>query len=253
MTVKLFGMTCGWVTMPEKQVIETGGEGTVTAPVPCFLIRHPNGLALFDTGCSRAVIGNSEAYLGKLAKYQTVHMQEGEDVTSRLREHGIGPGDIRYVINSHLHYDHAGCNADFPDAEVIVQAKEWDVAVTHFKPDRGYMRGDYDTGQKVKLIEGRHDVFGDGKVICEPSPGHTLGHQSLRLHLAEGDIWLAADTCYLRESVRTGALSGVVADRALAEASLAQLAELEAEGVRVIYGHDPGEWAKVPQLPDAIV
>ena len=61
---------------------------------------------------------------------------------------------------------------------------------------------DFDLGHKLRLIDGEHDVFGDGSVICLPTYGHTPGHQSLRVRLGSGEIVLAADACYFCQTLR---------------------------------------------------
>jgi hypothetical protein len=60
----------------------------------------------------------------------------------------------------------------------------------------GYNSRDFDLGHNLRLVDGEHDVFGDGSVVCLPTPGHTAGHQSLRVRLDSGDVVLAADACY---------------------------------------------------------
>ncbi len=65
---------------------------------------------------------------------------------------------MAFLVNSHLHYDHSGGNAQLPNAEVIVQRREWEHACSRPDDDAGYRRVDFDTGQNVRLIAGEHDV-----------------------------------------------------------------------------------------------
>jgi hypothetical protein len=82
---------------------------------------------------------------------------------------------------------------------------------------------DFDLGHDVLAVSGEHDLFGDGRVVCLPTYGHTPGHQSLRVRLDGGDVILAADACYLRRSLDALHLPAVVHDR---EAMLASLRRL---------------------------
>ena len=163
---------------------------------------------------------------------------------------GRDPTRIDILINSHFHFDHVGGNALVPNATMLVQRREWeagmcpDIAALH-----GYNRRDFDLGHKRLLIDGEHDVFGDGSAVCLPTYGHTPGHQSLRLQLDGGEVVLAADSCYFCRTLRERRLPPRAHDREAMQASLDRLAALEAGGARIFYGHDPEFWQTVPQAP----
>jgi glyoxylase-like metal-dependent hydrolase (beta-lactamase superfamily II) len=177
----------------------------------------------------------------------------GEEISARLMAISCDPAKIDLLINSHFHFDHVGGNGLVPNATMLVQRSEWeaamerDIAVPH-----GFNRRDFDLGHKRLLIEGEHDVFGDGTVVCLPTHGHTPGHQSLRVRLDSGGIVLAADACYFCRTLRERRLSRVVYDREAMVASLDRLAALEAGGARIFFGHDPEFWQTVPQAPAPI-
>ena len=117
---------------------------------------------------------------------------------------------------------------------------------------RGFNRADFDLGHKVIQIDGEHDLFGDGSVVCLPTYGHTPGHQSLRVRLGSGDVVLAADACYFCRTLRERRLPQRVYDRHAMLDSLDRLARLEAAGARIFFGHDGEFWKGVPQAPAAI-
>ena len=83
MSVRVYAMTCGWVTMPMNSLL-SGEEGTLLVPVPCYLIDHPKGPILFDTGLHRDIFTDKAGYLGKMAKWLDVTFHSGEDITARL-------------------------------------------------------------------------------------------------------------------------------------------------------------------------
>jgi N-acyl homoserine lactone hydrolase len=112
-----------------------------------------------------------------------------------------------------------------------------------------YDKRDYDLGHLVMQVEGSHDLFGDGTIVTIPTFGHTPGHQSLKVKLGTGDIILAADACYLRQSLEELHLPKLVFDRAQMLESMLLLRRLQAAGARIFYGHDPDFWKQVPQAP----
>ena len=83
MTVKVYAMTCGWVTMPMNSLLE-GEEGTLLVPVPSYLIDHPKGAVLFDTGLHNSIFTDKAGYLGKMAKWLDVTFHPGEEISARL-------------------------------------------------------------------------------------------------------------------------------------------------------------------------
>jgi len=112
----------------------------------------------------------------------------------------VAPEDVDIVVNSHLHFDHVGGNADLPNAKLIVQRREWEAAADPELVRRnGYNRADFDLGHQLRLIDGEYDLFGDGRIVCIPTYGHTAGHQSLRVRLDGGEVVLTADSCYMRK------------------------------------------------------
>jgi N-acyl homoserine lactone hydrolase len=253
MSLRLYAMTCGQLTGPLGFFLE-GTHGELTAPIPSYLIEHPKGTVLFDTGmhpdCQHDPASRVAA---QIVEHFRFHFSEGEEVSARLRAIEREPEDIDLIVNSHLHFDHAGGNALIPNATVVVQRSEWQAgqdpdiaAALAFDPR------DYDIGHKMKLVDGEHDLFGDGSVVLLPTPGHTPGHQSLKLRLDSGEIVLAADACYLCRTLRERHLPGMTHDREQMLQSLDRLEGLEKGGARIFFGHDPEFWRGVKQAPAQI-
>ncbi len=250
MAVELYAYTCGFVTIPYGFLLQ-GMKGRLTVPVPAYLIVHEKGRALFDSGLNLESQTDPLGYFGEDGlKYNTFHFLPGEEVSARLTATGIAPEDVDIVINSHLHYDHSGGNAQAPNAQVLVQSREWAHAKATADQNLGYLAKDFDTGQKLRLVDGEHDVFGDGSVVCLPTYGHTPGHQSLRVQTElGGEFILCGDACYLKKTLEDLHLPGVIADQAAAMAVLHRFREMQARGSKIMFGHDPDFWKTVPQAP----
>ena len=252
MSVRLYAMTCGWLTGALGGFL-AGESGRLRVPVPSFLIDHPQGLVLFDSGLHPDAGRDPVARLGAAAGYFEVELGPADDVGARVAALGIDPAAIRLLVNSHLHFDHTGGNACIPNARLVVQRREWEAGHdANGIRSNYYDPRDYDTGHDVLVVDGEHDLFGDGRVICLPTYGHTPGHQSLRVRLDSGDVVLAADACYLRRTLEALHLPAIIHDRDAMLASLHRLRALQGGGARLFYGHDPEFWTTVPQAPRAL-
>jgi glyoxylase-like metal-dependent hydrolase (beta-lactamase superfamily II) len=250
--MRLYAMTCGWIGGSMGNFL-AGATGEIRVPVPCFLIDHPQGLALFDTGLHPHTQTDPHGRLGGIASIFRVEFQPGEEVSARLRALGVAPERVRYLTNSHLHFDHTGGNGEIPNARLIVQRREWEAGQNADQIRKQfYDPRDYRLGHDVQVVDGEHDLFGDGRVVCVPTYGHTPGHQSLRVQLDHGSVVLTADACYLRRTLDEMHLPAVVDDAEAMRRSLEHLRALRDAGARLIYGHDPESWATVPQAPAAL-
>jgi N-acyl homoserine lactone hydrolase len=241
MSVRITPMICGWLEMELRSILAKQ-PGRVKIPIPSFLIEHPKGLTIFDTGLHRE-LQTSTGRIGELANFFQVHYQPGEELGARLRAHQTDPERIDYMINSHLHFDHVGGNADLPNAKLIVQRREWEAAADPELVRRnGYNRADFDVGHQLQLIDGEYDLFGDGRVVCIPTYGHTAGHQSLRVRLDGGEVVLTADSCYMRKVLEEMVLPPFAHDFDAMRVVIERFRAMERAGTRLIFGHDPGQW-----------
>ena len=233
----------------------TGADETRTFPVPSWLIEHRDGLVLFDTGMHIDLQSSFDRIGAETAKTITPDFSPGEELTARLKQRGLASTDIDRIVLSHLHFDHVGGNQEIPDARVVVQRAEWESGHDQRMIDYGvYNPDDYDHGHDVQQVEGEHDVFGDGMVVCLPTPGHTRGHQSLRLELSSGPVVLTGDCVYLESMLDDMVVPTMGSERAQAQQreSMQYLASLRDEhGCRLLYGHDLAQFDALP--PEGLI
>jgi N-acyl homoserine lactone hydrolase len=164
--------------------------GSVDMSDPCFLIVHPKGTLLWETGLNDALYDRPE---GGGAKHDKID----KSLRSQLAAIGYGPSDITYLAMSHAHGDHTGNGSDYAGSTWIVQKAELDfmfrpdiAATTSARPDQ-YMK--LKDSKKI-VIDGDYDVFGDGTVTLISTPGHTPGHQCLLVRLPKtGAVLLSGD------------------------------------------------------------
>jgi N-acyl homoserine lactone hydrolase len=253
-SLNLYAFTCGHLTGELGHLMQ-GGEGRIRLPIPAYLIEHPNGTALFDTGMHPDCQHDPAGRLGpRLAGLFEFDYRPGEEIAARLEAIDRDPAKIDLIINSHFHFDHVGGNVLIPNATMLVQRREWDAGMdSDAAAKRGFDPRDFDLGHKLRLLDGEHDVFGDGSVLCLPTYGHTPGHQSLKLRMPGGDIVLAADSCYFCRTLRERRLPRFAHDHHAMLAALDRLEALEKRGARIFFGHDPEFWESVPQAPSPLL
>jgi N-acyl homoserine lactone hydrolase len=215
----------------------------IDLPVPAYLIRHPDALILFDTGCPPGLAQEAEGRWGGLARLMVPVEAPGQDVVSELAKRGIAPGDIDIVVNSHLHPDHCGANSAFPSARFIAHADEIAWASEPQAANRGYIRSDWDFGAHMQAITGDHDIMGDGLLRTVPLPGHTPGLFGLMLDLPQtGTVLIATDAVCLRRNLENDEVPMNAWDADRLVASYGVVRAHAAAGARIICGHDDAEW-----------
>jgi glyoxylase-like metal-dependent hydrolase (beta-lactamase superfamily II) len=228
-------LDCGWLRTRERTLVDGGSEEELLIPIPAWLVRHRHGDVVFDAGLHPRLAHGSES-LGGLAKVFTPDLAESGTVGPRLAEHQVDPTGPLTVVLSHCHFDHVGGLCELPNARVVVHADEWAAATAD---DHGaYDPSLYVLGHDVLTVDGEHDVFGDGTVTTLPTPGHTCGHQSLRVLTIDGPVILTADACYFTRTLDDGVLPPFGFDLERQRASLDLLRRERAAGSAIVPGHD---------------
>ena len=226
----------------------------IPLPVPVFLVEHPSaGLLLVDTGLHTSVASAPRQNLGRLFLMPfEVEMKQDQAAAAQLRALGREPGDVRTVVMTHLHGDHASAMAEFPDATFVFSAREWQAAGGD-GPLHGYVKRQFDHAFDYRTIDfeargidsyatfGRAvDLFGDGSVRLAFTPGHSHGHLSVVLRLRDRDLLVCGDAAYSMRTFRESHMPGRLEDEHLFRRSLRelQLFVREAPDTVVVPGHD---------------
>jgi N-acyl homoserine lactone hydrolase len=173
------------------------------APVHGFILKHPSaGAILVDTG-----IGDPPAEL--IRHWDIVN----EQMVAVLAEHGLVPTDVKMVVNTHLHWDHCGQNAVFRHAPFHVQRPELERA----RREETLTSQWFDfTGARFELHDGEEEVAPGVRLV--PTPGHTVGHQSVVVTQADGEDLFIGDAAYTKdifenfEGLQVERLTGQAAD-----------------------------------------
>src|SRR5262245_23694000 len=189
-SVKLYIFDCGKLKSGNPDVLLARGVTTTDMSVTAYLIVHPRGTLLWDTG----VIPDELIQPGGTTEARATVQKT---LRSQLAEIGYKPSDITYLALSHNHYDHSANANNFEGSTWLVQKAERAAMFPDTppaNPTNAAIRFNALKSSKTVLLDGDHDVFGDGSVVIIATPGHTPGHQSLLVNLRKtGPVVLSGD------------------------------------------------------------
>lgn len=232
----------------------------VRAPIGHFLIEHPKaGAMLVDTGLHPSVTVNRSANLGRLGTllFKDLAVDEAGPAPTQLRGLGVEPDDVRVVILTHMHLDHASAVSIFPEATFVVDEREWAAATTATAAMHGYVRTQFDHALDWRTVDfgspdarsfasfgSAIDLLGDGSVRLVHTPGHTHGHMSVIVRLRDREALLAGDAIYTMRSLRESIMPARCEDRHQYRRSLReiQLYAKQTPTALIVPGHDAAAW-----------
>lgn len=217
-------------------------------PVAGYLLRlQDGGLALVDTGMNRVHVADPDrTWRGtELESIITPVMRPEDSLMFRLAELGAAPADIQYVVNTHLHFDHAGNNDLLSGAKFFVQKAHYEFAKENPMFPNQYWNL---PNLSYELIDGQLELFPGVEVI--PTPGHAPGHQSVVVRLRDsGTIVICGDAVNCQENFDYNAWSGQADPEAAQESALRLLDLARRENALMLYGHDRNQARTIRYSP----
>jgi N-acyl homoserine lactone hydrolase len=207
-SLRLYVFDCGTLHVDDMARFQLKKEevSTTDLSVACFLIVHPRGTLIWDTGAvpdsawtrTRSPVAQHLVLLDG----QTRDVTMRKSLQSQLAEIGYVPSAITYLALSHYHYDHTANANEFASATWLVRKVERDIMFSA-KPAGAVQPSTYSAlrnSKTVVITTDDYDVFGDGTVIIKSAPGHTPGHQVLYVKLAKtGGVVLSGDLYHFPE------------------------------------------------------
>ncbi len=228
-------------------------EFTEWLPIYVWVIEHPEGLIVIDTGIpadanKRIWFPPFMPLMQRAAKFEMTSEQEAGP---QLRRLGFSADDVRWVVLTHLHQDHDGGLHHFPNAEFVVSGREWAAAAGFKGRLNGYLNQRWPDWFQPRLVDfdqtpfrtftSHHALTKSGDVHLVPTPGHSPGHLSMILDEGHFSIVFAGDASYTEDMLIADKTDGVGPDpQAQHDSHMQILAYAEQNPTIYLPSHDPG-------------
>ena len=228
-------------------------QWTEPLPIYAFVIEHPEGLIVVDTGETARVA--EPGYFPWWQPYFRFSVREWvqpeEEIGPQMRAMGFSPKDVRWVLLTHLHTDHAGGLHHFPDAEHLVSRQEYTEAQGIKGMLGGYLPHRWPEWFEPKLVDlspqplgpfpSSYAVTQAGDIHFVPTPGHTPGQLSVLVTTPDVSYLLAGDASYTQELMVQHKVDGVSSDQERARQTLEQIHDYcRSHPTIYLPSHDPG-------------
>jgi glyoxylase-like metal-dependent hydrolase (beta-lactamase superfamily II) len=225
---------------------ERGKAFQQKVPVSSYLIEHPQGNIVVDTGWHEDIRTSPKEHLGEdIYQFIEYKLPEGHSVKEQLAARNLSPEDIHTVVITHLDVDHiSGLKLLSGAKRILVSEQEWKNHRDESK-EKWYEDIDFELVKLEKIPFGPHqlgkDLFGDGLVYLVFTPGHTTGHMSVLVRVEAGWVLLVSDVGYAEKSWKEQILPGNTVDDELAYQSLQWVKEFSEreDCAAAIANHDP--------------
>lgn len=247
---RLYAIDCGAFDVKDMSFFSDTGEYDGKSGIVadgCFLIRHPKGNLLWDTGMGDNLSNEKKAAIAKMG----VTLHGNTSLLEQLKTLDLKPEDITYLAFSHFHSDHTGNANAFTASTWLLNKAELDWASV---PGNGFTDPStfnaYKT-TKTEWIMGDRDVFGDGTVRILRTPGHTPGHQSLMIKLKNaGTVILSGDLYHTRDNRKFKRVPAFNVSRADTLASMDRIETIAKNThARFIIQHSLEDFQSLPKFP----
>jgi N-acyl homoserine lactone hydrolase len=232
--MKVERLNVGWFTAPAG-IFRAGEEmdRTVRYPVSAYVVETPTERILIDTGLNPAAIADPAAYYERPDLFSVFKLEQEQSVVEQ-----VDVSTLTKVVITHLHWDHVGGLRLIPTSvPIVVQRDEWQAGHDDAAVRRNlFLPRDYaEDGREVILVDGDQDLLGDGSIELLSTPGHTPGHQSIRI----GGVVLGIDVTHFASGLEDHRFPVFADDHEQQGRSAERLRAMRDAGLDVIPGHDP--------------
>jgi len=247
---------------PLRRKLEIFRDHDWTGPKPIYsyLVEHPEGLFVVDTG-DNARNSEQKGYLPRwnpfFQKMVEIKVAPEEEVGPQLSAMGIDPaGDVSAVLMTHLHHDHTGGLHHFPHTRIL--AAEENIRISRRKKTMvGALTSSWPrwfdpqplgfTGGPVGEFDRSAPVTRDGSIVAVEIPGHMAGQVAFLVRTREVTYALVGDLTYSQELLLDDVVDGVTVDPTLSLISQRKVRALaQEEPVVLLPAHDPGVADRLP-------
>ena len=253
--MKVYVLEIGWLESERSALVSGARPGKTKLPVLAVLIDHPQGKILFDTGCHpQAMEGYWPEHLKKIFPY---YSEEGMSLPAQLALCQTTPNEIKTVVLSHMHLDHAGNLALFPQADVYIHKADFIYALTcvhqstQIEDHGAYIKADIEVPiKKYHLVEEDLTLL-DGVDIVT-LPGHTPGVLGMVIHLEkDGVLIFPQDAVDTKDNYGPPAkASGIMYDKTAYFESIEKVRALaDKYQAQVIFAHDKDDFQTLKHAP----
>lgn len=250
--LRLYAMDCGQIAIKDAGLFSDAGDydgKSLNAVDACYLIHHPSGTLLWDTGLNDKV---SETPGGVDAGGGNFHLTVNTPLLKQLAQVDVTPENLTFLAFSHLHFDHTGNANAFGQSTWLMNKAELAAALSD--PPSGGMDPSSISAHKtakLEMLAGDHDVFGDGSVRILSTPGHTPGHQVLMLTLAKaGVVVLSGDLYHTHENRKARNVPTINTNRADTLASFDRVEKIvKNRKARFVVQHVQADLDALPKFP----
>ena len=267
--MKIHAISTGTVLIKSRQPIGKGHGNarlmnvlldpnwTPELPIYAWVIEHEEGLIVVDTG--ETARSSEPGYFPPWHPYYRLAVrtavQPEEELGPQMKQLGLSPDDVHWVVMTHLHTDHAGGLYHFPEAEILVSRAEHEASTGFKGVVSGYLRNRWPSWFAPRLVDFGAEKLAEfralpltksGDVTLISTPGHSDGHMSVMMQEGDVSIFLAGDTSYTEDTLLAQAVDGVAPDENAARTTLASILRYSQHTPTVyLPSHDPESAARL--------